>query len=136
MNALEKIVPLLDLCKLIPAGEFEESALVWHYAEEVGFVCRISGYEQIRKKVWKVVQNYPGKIARFRKYGEEIYPAPTLEEICLVLRNLSATILDNKRIVACKIDPEIWIEEKAKNNDITSAALRVWLKMKGFEVKK
>lgn len=135
MNALEKIVPLLDLCKLIPAGEFEESALVWHYAEEVGFVCRISGYEQIRKKVWKVVQNYPGKIARFRKYGEEIYPAPTLEEICLVLRNLSATILDNKRIVACKIDPEIWIEEKAKNNDITSAALQMWLKMKEIEVR-
>lgn len=135
MNNLEKIVPVLALCKRIPAGEFEESELVWHYAEEVGFVCRISGYEQIRKKVWKVVQNYPGKIARFRKYGEEIYPAPTLEEICLVLRNLSATILDNKRIVACKIDPEIWIEEKAKNNDITSAALQMWLKMKEIEVR-
>lgn len=29
MNKLENIVPPLELCKFIPAGEFEESALVW-----------------------------------------------------------------------------------------------------------
>ena len=29
MSKLEKIVPSLELCKKIPAGEFKDSALVW-----------------------------------------------------------------------------------------------------------
>lgn len=29
MSNLESIVPPLELCKKIPAGEFEDSALVW-----------------------------------------------------------------------------------------------------------
>ena len=29
MSKLESIVPPLELCKQIPAGEFEDSALVW-----------------------------------------------------------------------------------------------------------
>ena len=110
MNALEKIVPLPELCKRIPAGEFEESALVWVLDPE-GIECVM-----------------PREIAVY----EYMVPAPTLEEISLMLRNLSVTNLDNEINVACKIDPEIWIEEKAKNNDITSAALLVWLKMKGL----
>ena len=118
MNTLEKIVPLLALCKRIPAGEFEESALVWALDPE-GIECVM-----------------PREVAVYEYGKRNMIPAPTLEEICLVLRNLSATILDKERIVACKIDPEIWIEEKAKNGDITSAALRVWLKMKEIEVKK
>lgn len=117
MNNLEKIVPLLDLCKLIPAGEFEESALVWVFDQE-GIECVM-----------------PREVAVYEYGKRNMIPAPTLEEICLVLRNLSATILDNEINVACKIDPEIWIEEKAKNNDITSAALQMWLKMKEIEVR-
>lgn len=117
MNALEKIVPLPELCKRIPAGEFEESALVWVLDPE-GIECVM-----------------PREVAIYEYEKRNMIPAPTLEEIGLLLRNLSATILDNKRIVACKIDPETWIREKAKNNDITSAALRVWLKMKGIEVR-
>lgn len=136
MNTLEKIVPLLDLCKLIPAGEFEDSVLVWLYDDINGFLCRSSGCEQIRKKEWQIINNYPSKIARRRKLGYEIYPAPTLEEIRRELRNLSVTNLGKEINVACKIDPETWIREKSKNGDVTSAALRVWLKMKGFEVKK
>ena len=31
MSKLESIVPPLELCKLIPAGEFEDSVLVWLY---------------------------------------------------------------------------------------------------------
>ena len=118
MNNLEKIVPLLDLCKRIPAGEFEESALVWVLDSE-GIECVM-----------------PREVAVYEYGFQNMIPAPTLEEISLLLRNLSVTSLDNEINVACKIDPEIWIEEKAKNGDVTSAALRVWLKMKGFEVKK
>lgn len=34
------------------------------------------------------------------------------------------------------IDPETWITENAKDdNDVTAAALRLWFKVKGIEVK-
>ena len=117
MNNLEKIVPLLDLCKLIPAGEFEESALVW--------VLDPEGIEYV----------IPREVAVYECGKRNMIPAPTLEEISLLLRNLSVTNLGKEINVACKIDPETWIREKAKNGDVTSAALRIWLKMKEIEVK-
>ena len=80
-QGLEKIVASLELCRKIPAGEFEDTALVWVYDDVVGFLCRTSGCEQFRKKVWQLQKNHPRKIAIRRKCGQEIYPAPTLEEI-------------------------------------------------------
>ena len=118
MNTLEKIVPMLALCKLIPAGEFEESALVWVLDPE-GIECVM-----------------PREVAVYEYGFQNMIPAPTLEEICLVLRNLSATILDKERIVADKLIRKSGSKKRQKNGDVTSAALRVWLKMKGFEVKK
>ena len=124
MNNLEKIVPPLDLCKLIPAGEFEESALVWVLDTIFG------------KKMWLIVNNCPGGIAYRRKIGYEIYPAPTLAEIRRELRNLSIFVIDGAIMVSCKINPEDTIFETARdNNDVTAAALRLWLKLKGIEVK-
>ena len=38
MSKLESIVPPLELCKQIPAGEFEDSALVWR--ERIGNISR------------------------------------------------------------------------------------------------
>ena len=43
MSNLKSIVPPVELCKQIPAGEFEDSALVWVYDDVVGFLCRTSG---------------------------------------------------------------------------------------------
>ena len=77
MSNLESIVPPLELCKQIPEGEFEDSALVWVYDDLVGFLCRTSGCEQIHKKEWHLEHNHPRKIAVRRKCGQEIYPAPT-----------------------------------------------------------
>lgn len=136
MNNLEKIVPSLDLCKQIPEGEFEDSALAWLYDDINGFLCRSSGCEQIHKKEYQIVNNYPGKIARRRKIGCEIYPAPTLAEIQRELQNLSIFIIDGTITVSCKINPEDTIFETARgNNDVSTAALRIWLKLKGIEVK-
>ena len=106
-KGLEKIVASLELCKLIPAGEFEDSALVWVYDDVVGFLCRTSGCEQIHKKEWQLEHNHPRKIAIRRKCGQEIYPAPTLEEIItslltygwLVKNRLSLRLGDVCRIV-------------------------------------
>lgn len=136
MNNLEKIVPPLELCKQIPAGEFEDSALVWVYDDVAGFLCRTSGCEQIHKKEWQLEHNHPRKIAIRRKSGHEIYPAPTLAEIQRELQNLSIFIIDGDITVSCKINPEDTISETARDaNDVTAAALRIWLKLKGIEVK-
>lgn len=136
MSNLKSIVPPLELCKQIPAGEFEDSALVWVYDDLVGFLCRTSGCEQIHKKEWQLQNNHPRKIAIRRKCGQEIYPAPTLEEIRKKLRILSIVPGDAAVHVFCKIDPENLVSTIAVNeNDVTAAALRLWFKVKGIEVK-
>lgn len=135
-QGLEKIVASLELCKLIPAGEFEDTALAWVYDDVVGFLCRTSGCEQIHKKEWQLEHNHPRKIAIRRKCGQEIYPAPTLEEIWRELRNLSVNKIDGSITVSCRIDPEKTLYEAAgDDNEVTAAALRLWLRVKGIESK-
>ena len=135
-KSLEKIVPSLEMCKLIPAGEFEDTALVWVYDDVVGFLCRTSGCEQIHKKEWQLEHNHPRKIAIRRKCGQEIYPAPTLAEIWRELRNLSVNVIDGAITVSCRIDPDETLSSCARDdNDMTAAALRLWLTLKGIEVK-
>lgn len=120
-KGLEKIVAGLELCKLIPAGEFEDTALVWRYDRICGFICLMSGY--------------PDESARLRNDGM-IYPAPTAEEIRQELRNLSVNVIDGAITVSCRIDPEETLYEAAgDDNDVTSAALRLWLRVKEIEVK-
>lgn len=135
-KGLEKIVASLELCKFIPAREFEDAALAWVYDDDVGFLCRTSGCEQIHKKEWQLEHNHPRKIAILRKCGQEIYPAPTLAEIWRELRNLSVNVMDGAITVSCKINPDDTLYETARDdNNVTTAALRLWLKVKGVEVK-
>lgn len=71
-----------------------------------------------------------------RKCGQEIYPAPTLAEIWRELRNLSVNVMDGAITVSCRIDPDETLYEPAgDDNEVTSTALRLWLKLKGIEVK-
>lgn len=135
-KSLEKIVASLELCKLIPAGEFEDTALVWVYDDVVGFLCRTSGCEQIHKKEWQLEHNHPRKIAIRRKCGQEIYPAPTLEEI---LRALPARDRNDNKL---KISPHhpgdslavgyTWQNLEIDRN-LAAAALRLWFKVKGIQ---
>ena len=114
MSSIESIVPPLELCKRIPAGEFEDSALVW---------CRVRGEDAVCQRTqWVGID------------GTSPIPAPTVEEIRRELRNLSVDVIDNTIRVSCKIDPETHISEIALNeNDVTAAALRLWFKGKGIE---
>lgn len=135
-KGLEKIVASLELCKLIPAREFEDAALAWVYDDVVGFLCRTSGCEQIYKKGWQLEHNHPRKITIRRKCGKEIYTAPTLAEIWRELRNLSVNVIDGAITVSCRIDPDETLYETAgDDNEVTDAALRLWFKVKGIEVK-
>ena len=61
MSNLESIVPPLELCKQIPAGEFEDSVLVWVYD--------MDGLEMVM----------PREVVQFE--GTKMIAAPTLEEV-------------------------------------------------------
>ena len=139
MSNLESIVPPLELCKQIPAGEFEDTALVWVYDDVVGFLCRTSGCEQIHKKEWQLEHNHPRKIAIRRKCGKEIYPAPTLEETMTSLLNYAGWLLK----IDSRFGLETFVELSSQTNNkryveyapsACAAALRLWFKMKGIEV--
>lgn len=122
MSTLERIVPPLELCKQIPEGEFEDSALVWVYDDVVGFLCRTSGCEQIHKKEWQLEHNHPRKIAIRRKCGKEIYPAPTLVEILESIGEVETwDTMTMTRITNGK-------------QNLTTNALKRWLEVKGIEV--
>ena len=61
MSNLKNIVPPVEMCKLIPEGEFEDSALVWY---------RFWGEDNVRPRdQWSGFN------------GERPAPAPTLEEV-------------------------------------------------------
>lgn len=123
-QGLENIVAGLELCRKIPAGEFEDSVLVWR--ERIGNISRddrvkIREPEDISYKVESAEVNY--------------FPAPTLEEIRWELRNLSIAIHENIIIVSCKINPEKWISETVfPGEHDADPALRLWFKVKGIEV--
>ena len=114
MSTLERIVPPLELCKQIPAGEFRDPVLVWK--ERIGNSrdarVKIREPEDISYKVESVEVNY--------------FPAPTLEEILDEMVSFRASFC---------------VHGMAIGNNFygypTSAeeALLMWLKLKGFEVK-
>ncbi len=67
MSNLTDLVPPLELCKLIPAGGFADSAFVWLEVE----------IPQKNQKEWRVVnRTKPVNVCHNQKY-----PAPTLQEI-------------------------------------------------------
>lgn len=127
MSKLESLVPPLELCKLIPAGEFEDAALAWIHADVVGFVCRTSGCEQVAGKEWQLIRSNASRVIRARKRGEEIYPAPTLEEIMAAMPYCRVYKKTANFYVAVKE------QERVPSLSGATAALKLWLKLKGVE---
>ena len=116
MSKLENIVPPLELCKQIPAGEFEDTALVWVYD--------MDGLEMVM----------PREVVQFK--GIEIYPAPTLEETITSLLTYGWLVKIDCRI---QLDTliEFYSEKQSKTefgNTASETALRLWFKVKGIEV--
>lgn len=113
MNTLEKIAPPLGLCRMIPAGEFEESALVWVLDPE-GIECVM-----------------PREVAVYECGKRNMIPAPTLEEIMEKLDTPSVWIRsDGTWHCICKDCVS------ADGRTASDAALRLWFKVKGIEVKR
>lgn len=132
MSKLESLVPPVELCKLIPAGEFEDSAHAWVLSNVVGFVCRTSGCEQVSGQQWQLIRSNASRIIRARKRGEQIYPAPTLEEI---MAELPATTVCGKEHHSDWYVSHwrIGCVEDTERKGAATAALKLWLKLKGIE---
>ena len=113
MSKLESIVPRVDFCKLIPAGEFEDSALVWD----------IHG----KFDKWHVEKRVKRSV-RFGDYGRMSsphadIPAPTLEEVLEEIGKVESW------------DTATITRPIGANTRIVDTALKRWFKVKGIEVK-
>ena len=131
MSELKDIVPPLELCEQIPAGEFEDSVLVWR--ERIGNISRddrvkIREPEDISYKVESAEVNY--------------FPAPTLAEIFRVLPETIDTPEDEFCVLSLmpsRDDDEedmFWIgynNTNGKDANPATAALRLWLAMREEE---
>jgi hypothetical protein len=124
---LEKLVPPLELCKLIPAGEFEKSVFIWMEVEASATM----------EKTWSLMQGTP--YARQRPNRK--IPAPTLQEIMEVLPHDDAY---NDLLIGYsgKVDKltgwHIYYNgdrnRHCYDQSAATAALRLWLKLKGVDV--
>lgn len=120
MKSLETIVPDLKLCKLIPKGEFADSALVWmNYS--------LGAEVEVRSVIKSLLQKPSAA-------------APTLAEILDVIENAPHAPRENEDFVTCRADwNRTWRVHNGKTGmgeeaNPANAALRLWLKLEGIEV--
>ena len=124
MSNLESIVPPLELCKQIPEGEFEDSALVWEKSEKYFQATEIIDYE------YKVV-------ARDESKGG--FPAPTLEEIITKLPHkykdgrfsVGDNYIEYDTYDGFLVDGTDFCSEP---EGFAAAAIRLWFMVNGSEV--
>lgn len=136
---LEELVPPLELCKKIPAGEFADSAFIWDKTTSIGFWDgedkdgnHIGGFGKIPHNKYRLRQNYSDRCRKHIKDQDielDIFPAPTLEEI---LQRLKIGVL-------CGIEHhgDMFVSNRHigcfEDRTGATAALRLWLKLKGIE---
>ena len=123
MRSLENIVASLELCKKIPDGEFEDSALAWE-----------TYYSKYSIK--PVVIDRKTSESTPHEFVENVYPAPTLEEILDALKDIT----EKPSVYYGKLT-KTWVCDSMeyltpiKDKKSVNAALRLWLRVKGIEVK-
>ena len=112
MSRLENLIPPLELCKQIPAGEFDDSALVWD----------IHG----KFDKWHVEKRVKRSV-RFGDYGRMSPPhadisAPTLEEVLEAIGKVE------------NWDTATITRPVGVNTRIVDTALKRWFKVKGVKI--
>lgn len=144
----EDIVPPVELCKLIPAGEFEDSVFIWDNSEQYGFWDgedkngnHIGGWGKLPAMGWRVRKNFSERCRkRMKETGAKVdcYPAPTLQEILEELHKLQDDVFlkwsetaYNEWLVNAYTHPKE--DYQAHDKKLAIAALKVWLKLKGIE---
>lgn len=139
MSNLTDLVPPLELCKLIPEGEFYNSAFQWQ-----------EGYGTLKN-----AEYYAGVIVRtpWEARGYKHLPAPFTDEILDACKDIPGVlnptlwyqagtwIADCAYDRSGKLSEEFFQDEDCNNLDIIEgkgdtpvvAAMRLWLKLKGIE---
>ena len=118
MSNLESIVPPVELCKRIPAGEFEDSVMARYNFHGIPILRWRDNLEKLN--------------------GVRPIPAPTLAEILNALYKQDR--YENKLKICPVFHGGEWsigysYQKVEKDFDLTAAALRLWFKVKGIEVK-
>lgn len=146
MSNLTDLVPPLNLCKLIPTGEFEDSAFVWALRKaEPPYIGRAIGVNMgsvIDGDYCLCTREYAGKV-RWVHGKDNIpcptVPAPTFDEILDELHKCQEEVFVKWSETAY----HGWLvnayshgrneDYQAHDERKTTAALKLWLKMKGIE---
>jgi hypothetical protein len=123
---LEKLVADRELCEQIPADDFLDAAFCWHYTEVAGFICG-NGCKQFSGKQWVLERSTSGKIVRARQRGEQIFPAPMLEEVMAAIPYCRVYKKTAGFYVAVKE------QDRKPSFSGATAALKLWLEEKGVE---
>lgn len=122
MSQLQDLAPPLELCKLIPAGEFEYSELIY-------VPCSNGRDFKLRQRTSFYEASHNG-----------IFPAPTLQEILMAIDHAggwcpTAYRLNGYWTVAYQED-KFWrndIVEQTDPDNPATAALKLWFKLKGIK---
>lgn len=111
---LEEIVPPVDLCKKIPAGEFEDSCFL--------FVPLSNGKE------WKIMK----RTTMLEASNRIVYPAPTVTEILKVLWDdyQKSTVYFRNTWYATVVNDYGDEITKVDDKNAANAVLKLWLKRK------
>jgi hypothetical protein len=126
---LKNLVPPLELCKLIPQGEFEDSAFIWGYSCDKRITEPFVDFREDVEFCRRNMVNAPPS-----------YPAPTLQEIMEVLPHDDAY---NDLLIgySAKVDKitgwHIYYNGDRNRHCYDQiaviAALKLWLNLKGIE---
>jgi hypothetical protein len=111
-DALEKLVPKLDLCKQIPPGAFENSALVWSYS------C-----DKRKTEPFIEERDCIGFCRRNMVNAPPVYPAPTLAEIMATMHYPGVFMERDNKWSAMSA---YYSESDVRPED---AALKLWLEL-------
>ncbi len=136
MSKLESIVPPLELCKQIPAGEFEDSVLVWRDCLCHGYYVgeQFAGENSDCRGEQKF--DYAGNVAPV--IMKATLPAPTLAEILDELGNKTVCLYDGIRyeVSVCIRERDSgtkehqWRQYGEADRNPAAAALRLWLRIR------
>lgn len=144
---LKELVPPPELCKLIPAGEFADSAFVWALRKAelpyVGVAVGINKGTVVDGDHTLCTREHANKV--FWGHGKNeipcpTIPAPTFDEILDELHKC----LEDVFVKWSETAYHGWLvnayshgrneDYQAHDQRKTTAAIKVWLKMKGIEI--
>ncbi len=134
MSNLENLVPPVELCRMIPAGEFGDSTLVYRFDhQQAGKMFPETNEDE---RFFYVEEREMVEFAQRNMVNPPpMFPAPTLEEILAKLRDIT----EQPGVYCGRITGLFVCDSKEfltpiKDKSGAAAALRLWFKVKGVKI--